>query len=76
MKLTEEKIIHILETVFKQKVGTIDRSTPLETIARDSMDVIELIAILKNTHQITINPSEISNLQTVGDVTDYVLSHL
>ncbi len=76
MKLTEEKIINILESVFKQKAGTIDRSTPLESIAQDSMDIIELIAILKNTYLVTINPSEISNLQTVGDVSDYILSHL
>ncbi|OHA62714.1 MAG: hypothetical protein A3E07_01230 [Candidatus Wildermuthbacteria bacterium RIFCSPHIGHO2_12_FULL_45_9] len=75
MKLTEQKIIEIIEAVFEQKRGSINSATPLEDVAKDSMDIIEFISILKNKHNIVINPAEIIKVTTVKEVADYVLSH-
>lgn len=75
MKLTEQKTIEILESVFKQKKGSLTLDTPLESFAKDSMDIIEFIAILKNKHNIVIDPTEITKLTNVQEVVNYVLSH-
>jgi acyl carrier protein len=75
MKLTEQKTIEILESVFKQKKGSLRLDTPLESFAKDSMDIMEFIAILKNKHNVVIDPTEITKLTNVQEVVDYVLNH-
>ncbi len=75
MKITESIIISVIESTFKQKKGTINRQTPIDSFAKDSMDTIEFIAILKNEHSVAIDPSEITKLKTVGEVVDYALSY-
>ena len=75
MRLTEDKIIEILESVFKQKKGSITSRTPLENFAKDSMDVMEFIAILKNKYSVIIEPTEVAKLSTAEDVINYVLDH-
>jgi len=75
MKLTEQKIILILEGVFKQKKDSITLATPLEYFAKDSMDIMEFIAILKNKHNVVIEPTEITKLTNVKEIVSYVLSH-
>jgi len=73
MKLKNEEIIKILESVFRQKKGTINLDTPLEHFAKDSMDIIEFIAILKNKHNVTIEPSEIVILTKTSEIIEYIL---
>ena len=75
MKLTEEKIIELIEFVFKQKKHIITRDTALEKVAKDSMDIVEFIAILKKRYKVRIEPSEIARLQNIGEVIDYILTH-
>jgi acyl carrier protein len=75
MKLTERTIILILEDVFMQKKGSIHLNTPLDDFAKDSMDIMEFIAILKNKHNISIVPSEIIILTTTKEIITYVMSH-
>ncbi|MDQ3239446.1 MAG: acyl carrier protein [bacterium] len=75
MKLTEQKIILIIETVFKQKEDSITLATPLEDFAKDSIDIMEFIAILKNKHNVVIEPTEITKLTNVKEIVSYVLSH-
>lgn len=75
MNITENTIIKIIETTFKQKKGSVNRQALIDSFAKDSMDTIEFIAILKNDYAITIEPSEITQLKTVGEVVDYALSH-
>jgi len=47
----------------------------IERIAKDSMDVIELIAVLSNKYKVSINPSEMGNIKTIGDIIQYVVDH-
>lgn len=75
MSLTKDKVIEILESVFKQKRGAIELQTPLESFAKDSMDIMEFIAILKNKHNIIIEPTEVAKLSNVREVVTYVLEH-
>lgn len=75
MKLTEEKVIEIIENTFRQKKGSIYPSTALEDFAKDSMDIMEFIAILKNKHNVLIDPTEITTLTNVREIVSYVLSH-
>jgi acyl carrier protein len=75
MKLTEQKIIDLFESVFKQPKGTITPETPLEFFVKDSMDVIEFIAILKNKHHVVIEPTEIVSLTTTEEMVSYILAH-
>lgn len=75
MSLTQEKVIEIIESVFRQKKGSVELTTSLEKVAKDSMDVVEFIAILKNKYNIVIEPTEVSKLSNVKDVVEYVLKH-
>jgi acyl carrier protein len=49
--------------------------TPIESIVRDSMDIVELIAVLTNTYKIAFRSSDIAGLKTVEDVVGYVETH-
>lgn len=75
MKLSQQRTIEIMESVFKQKKGSLKLDTPLESFAKDSMDIMEFIAILKNKHNVVINPTEITKLTNVEEVVNYVMSH-
>jgi acyl carrier protein len=75
MKLTQEKTIEMMESVFKQKKGSLQLDTPLESFAKDSMDIMEFIAILKNKHNVEIDPTEITKLTNVQEVVNYVINH-
>lgn len=75
MKLTEQKTISVMESVFKQKEGSLELDTPLENFAKDSMDIMEFIAILKNKYDVIIDPTEIIKLTNVQEVVNYVLGH-
>jgi acyl carrier protein len=75
MKLTEENIIQILEQVFRQKKGQISVDTPLEDFAKDSMDIMEFIAILERKYGVTIVPTEMARLKDTREVIRYILSH-
>ncbi len=73
MKLNKQKIIEIMESVFKQKQDSITASTKVEDFARDSMDVMEFFAILDRKYNISLEPEKISGLRTAGEVIDYIL---
>lgn len=75
MKLEQSNVLELLEEVFKQESGTIKLDTPLEEFAKDSMDVMEFVAILKSKHAIEIDPEAMAKWTSAKDVVDYVLSH-
>jgi len=69
---------NILETI-RNTVGrgpnVISESTPLEDLLRDSLDVVELIAVLTDQYNLSIQPGEMNEMRTVGDIIRYVQSH-
>jgi acyl carrier protein len=73
MKLTKLSIIELLEKSFHHKKGTVKLSTPLESIVKDSMDIMEFIAILNKDYGIEIDPMKIMECKNVQDLADYLL---
>ena len=51
-------------------------STFVEDLNIDSLDLVELILALVEEYQIVIPEEEAENLTTVGDVVNYVNSHV
>ena len=51
-------------------------STFVEDLNIDSLDLVELILALEEEYQIVIPDEEAENLTTVGDVVNYVNSHV
>jgi acyl carrier protein len=42
----------------------------------DSLDLVELLVALEEEYDISIPDEDISGLQTVGDVVDYIRNHI
>ena len=69
MKSEIIKIIGELLYLGKKKI---DEKTILDEIIVNSMDVIELIAVLSNKYKIKVEPKEMNNIKTVGDLINYI----
>ena len=55
-----------------------DRVRPearLDALIRDSIDAIELVAVLEERFGIEIDPSDLARIETVGDVDAYIGGH-
>mgnify|MGYP001605990982 CR=1 FL=1 len=68
----KQEIINIIREILYIKEGRINEKTILEEVIKDSMQVIELIAVLSNKYKLTIDPQEMGKIKTVGDLIDYV----
>lgn len=49
-----------------------DENTPLEKVALDSLDMVEITSILENEFDIEFTSDEILNLKTVGDIVSLI----
>lgn len=68
----------LLETIRETlsiKAGDISLRTPISKIIRDSIDLVELVAVLSDRYQIAIEPDELRRIKTVGDIARYVEAH-
>lgn len=68
----------ILDTIREElsiKKSQISESTEVQKIAKDSIDVIGLIAALTTKYKLTIKPNEMKNVKTVGDIINYVIKY-
>ena len=45
----------------------------IEDLASDSIDLVELVAVLTNRYRVRIEPDELLRIRTVGDIVDFVL---
>lgn len=54
---------------------TLDSSF-VDDLNADSLDLVELLVALEEEYDISIPDEDISNLQTVGDVVDYIKNHI
>ncbi len=71
--MKEDIISTIRETLSSGK--KISEATPIEEITKGSMDIVELVAVLKNKYNLSIQPSEMNHIKTVGDIVQYVQTH-
>ncbi len=68
----EDEIIEIMREVLYLREDEISMKTKLDDIINDSMDIIELIAVLGNKYESSINPQEMDDIETVSDLVQYV----
>lgn len=47
-----------------------------DDLGADSLDVVELLMAIEEEFEVEIPDDEIENLKTIGDVTDYIQSHM
>jgi acyl carrier protein len=71
----EEKVIEAIRGALALREDQIDAKTPIEEIARDSMDIVELIAVLSSEFGVAVIPKELDKIKTVEDVVGYVETH-
>lgn len=69
------EVIETIREAFPLKSGQISDATPLREFVRDSIDAVELIAVLSNKYRIRIDPAALDDVQTVADVIEYVERH-
>ncbi|MHB8710337.1 MAG: acyl carrier protein [Minisyncoccota bacterium] len=72
--MTNEIMELIRSTLLLRKDQVTPEST-IESFVHDSMDIVELIAVLTNTYKITFRSADIAGLKTVADVVRYVEKH-
>lgn len=68
----KQDIIATIRATLYLPEDTVDEATKIEAIAKDSMDVVELIAVLSSKYQVRIEPSKMNNIETVGDIVEYI----
>lgn len=72
--MTDDLLETIRETL-SIKEGEISLRTPISKVVRDSIDMVELIAVLSDRYQIAIDQDELRRIKTVGDIARYVEAH-
>ena len=70
-----DDLLEIIRETLSIKEGEISLRTPITKIVRDSIDMIELVAVLSDRYQIAIDPDELRRIKTVGDIARYVDAH-
>ncbi len=70
-----EEIIELIRATLLLRKDQISTQTTIESIVRDSMDIVELIAVLTNTYKIAFRSADIAGLKTVEDIVRYVETH-
>lgn len=70
-----DSVIETIRASLPVRQASLSAETPLSKIVRDSIDTIELIAVLAHKYQIHIEPSDLEGIQTIGDIARYVELH-
>ncbi len=68
----KSEIIKIIREILYLGKKKIDEQTILEELIVNSMDVIELIAVLSSKYKIKVDPKKMNNIKTVGNLIEYV----
>ncbi len=67
-----DEVITILREVLYLSEDEVSPETELDTLIEDSMDAIELIAVLGDRYDASIEPDEMEEIETVQDLIEYV----
>lgn len=70
-----DDLLETIRATLSIKDGEISLRTPISKVIRDSIDMVELIAVLSDRYQIAIEPGELRRIKTVGDIARYVDAH-
>ena len=72
--MIEQEILIIIRESFPVKKDDIAIDTPLDKVIRDSMDFIELVAILSTKYKLSPDPKKLNKIRTIRDIAKYILS--
>jgi acyl carrier protein len=70
-----EKILATIRETFPARGERITGETPLEEVIGDSIDAVELIAVLSSEYGVRFDPGDLAGIRTVADVVRYVEQH-
>jgi acyl carrier protein len=70
-----DDLLETLRETLSIKEGELSLRTPISKIVRDSIDMVELVAVLSDRYQIAVDPDELRRIKTVGDIARYVDTH-
>jgi acyl carrier protein len=73
--MRDAEVFDTIRGVFAFREAAITERTPLRRLLRDSLDAVELIAVLSDTYRLLIEPADLDAIETVGDVVAYVRAH-
>ncbi len=71
----KQDVIEVIKETFPFGSQQVSASTPLAELIHDSIDAVELVAVLSSAFGIRVNTDELGGIQTVADVVDYVERH-
>jgi acyl carrier protein len=67
-----DDVIDTIRQTFYLRSEEIRPSTPLQEFVRDSIDAIELIAVLSSRYSIRVEPADLAAIWDVADIITYV----
>src|SRR5437667_10776255 len=73
MQSIEQEIFAIVKE--KLAVNEVTRTTTLQELGADSLDVVEVLMEVESRLGVAIPDQEASNMKTIGEVIDYVEKH-
>jgi len=70
-----KKILEAIRDAVHVPADAITEETKVEDIVMDSMDTVEVFAVLSTEFQVPIEPSRMGHICTVGDLVDYTIDN-
>ncbi|MCR5279064.1 MAG: acyl carrier protein [Lachnospiraceae bacterium] len=68
-----DKVIDIIRNQLGLEDAEIDEDTNFkDDLGVDSLDLLELVMAFEEEYNIELNPEELEDIQTVGDVLDFI----
>ena len=70
-----DDVIETIRETLSIKKGGISPNTPIATLVKDSIDMVELMVVLSDRYQVAIDTEDLQTIKTVGDIQRYVAAH-
>lgn len=73
----EKDIINVISEIAEINPKKISMTSTLSgDLELESLDLVTLVSTLEKKFDVSVNDNDIKNLQTVGDIINYVKEHL
>ena len=70
-----KKILEAIREAVRADHRSVTEETSVENLVMDSMDMVEIFAVLSTRFKAAIEPSEMKHIKTVGDLVDYTIQN-
>ena len=70
-----DQVMETIRSALPARGDSVTADTPLRVVVRDSIDAVELIAVLTEEYRVRIDLDAFEKIQTLGDVARYVTAH-